>query len=790
VLGLLLVALVMSVTPALADPWYAHYANAEKALENGDWTLAVQELNEALEKRGDSGARVRTYGMKVTPYFPYLKLGIAYYELGQVEAALQAFETEERLGAVGESEAAAAELERYRGLARDALEKAAAREERRIAQVVRESLGNARDLEGRGLLDEAMAALDRALAVAPDAVDVQEAVSRIRQKIGEQEREREEARRVARLVDDGRALLREGGYSGASSLFRQALSLRPSPEVQGLLDEAQRGLRAEIEPAAESRAAIAGGLEEVRSLESAGDPGAALERLQAVLALDPTHAEAQQILGRLLEAQEDEAAAAARRETIERLLQEAREQFEAGSAERSLSAANRVLALESGNADALRHVARAYGLISQRLLGTGPRQNLPPAVRFVDLREEGEDGTLVQTIRTPELRLSGVVIDSSPVEIHFFAGEERLDVEAALDRQVMGSSHITEFALHSRLPPGLSTFRLVATDDGGLSTSSEYAVLYARPFFRAPWFYAVLLIGAVGVCGAVVWRRSRRRGRLRRRRFNPYVAGAPVRQDGMFFGRRELVDRILDTIHNNSLLLHGERRIGKTSIQHQLSDRLKELDDPHFQFFPVYIDLQGTPEERFFATMAEDIFRELAPVLDGLSPGKDPGGEYDYRDFVRDLHGVLRALKKRSPKEVRLVLLIDEVDELNDYDPRINQKLRSLFMKSFAENLVSVVSGVEIKKQWGKEGSPWYNFFEELEVLPLATADARRLVEEPIRGMFTLETGAADRIVELTDGKPYLIQKCCIALVTRLHEARRRKITIADVDAVGRPEED
>ncbi len=38
--------------------------------------------------------------------------------------------------------------------------------------------------------------------------------------------------------------------------------------------------------------------------------------------------------------------------------------------------------------------------------------------------------------------------------------------------------------------------------------------------------------------------------------------------------------------------------------------------------------------------------------------------------------------------------------ELNEYDPKINQKLRSLFMKSFAENLVSVVSGVEIKKQW------------------------------------------------------------------------------------------
>ncbi|MEE9562490.1 MAG: hypothetical protein V3W50_05430, partial [Thermoanaerobaculia bacterium] len=147
------------------------------------------------------------------------------------------------------------------------------------------------------------------------------------------------------------------------------------------------------------------------------------------------------------------------------------------------------------------------------------------------------------------------------------------------------------------------------------------------------------------------------------------------------------------------------------------------------------------------------------------------------------------ALKKKSSKKVKLVLLIDEVDELNDYDPRINQKLRSLFMKSFAENLISVVSGVEIKKQWEREGSPWYNFFEEIEVKPLGPKEARELVERPIRGIFKLDDGVTDRIISLTDAKPYLIQKLCISLVTRLHEQQRRRITMEDVEAVGRPVE-
>jgi hypothetical protein len=54
--------------------------------------------------------------------------------------------------------------------------------------------------------------------------------------------------------------------------------------------------------------------------------------------------------------------------------------------------------------------------------------------------------------------------------------------------------------------------------------------------------------------------------------------------------------------------------------------------------------------------------------------------------------------------------------------------------------------------------------------------------------MFKLGDGVVERIISLTAGKPYLIQKICISLVTRLHEQHRRKITVADVEAVDRPE--
>lgn len=110
-------------------------------------------------------------------------------------------------------------------------------------------------------------------------------------------------------------------------------------------------------------------------------------------------------------------------------------------------------------------------------------------------------------------------------------------------------------------------------------------------------------------------------------------------------------------------------------------------------------------------------------------------------------------------------------------------------MKSFAENLVAVVSGVAIKREWEREGSPWYNFFEEIDVGPIPKKEARELIEQPLRGVIKLEEEAVERILEVTGCRPYRIQKLCMNLVNRLYERGDRKISLADVDAIGSPEE-
>jgi len=614
-------------------------------------------------------------------------------------------------------------------------------------------------------------------------------MEKLRTDARRREAERRLEKQIDELVAEGSEFLEQGILDEAAKRFRQALSLKAGDsELESLLEQAQTRLRDELQQqsdAGEAVLKIEQSLAEVARLESADRLDEALTLLQSVLALDPDDPDVQAIESRLVSARDRVQREASDRQTAASELAAAADYFSEGRFEESLTAANRALAYSPGDPEALDLVARSYQEISRVLLGRSVGGNIPPAIRFVDFRQESEDGVSLQVVRDPRFRLAGMVIDNSPVDIEFTDSREH-ELSVEVDRQQLGDFYLTEFRVDHELSAGLESLRVVATDAEDLTASSGYTVIYIRPAWRSPWWLGLSAAVLVGLVGAVLLRRSRRLTSRRRRRFNPYVAGAPVLDEDLFFGRDLLLDRILQTIHNNSLLLYGERRIGKTSIQHHLKKRLLELQDPAYDFFPVYVDLQGTPEERFFATIAEDVFQQLADQVEmPAQPSfEDEKSEYSYRDLVRDLRSVIRQLEAASSKKIKLVLLIDEVDELNDYDPRINQRLRSLFMKSFAESLVAVVSGVEIKKHWERVGSPWYNFFEEVEVLPLNDEEARHLIERPIAGVLRMGDGVVDRILEITGKRPYLIQKMCVSLVNEAYERGSTTISVNDVEAL------
>jgi len=267
-----------------------------------------------------------------------------------------------------------------------------------------------------------------------------------------------------------------------------------------------------------------------------------------------------------------------------------------------------------------------------------------------------------------------------------------------------------------------------------------------------------------------------------RERFNPYIAGAPVYSNSMFFGRHDLVKQILNTLHNNSMMICGERRIGKTSFLHRLYALLPLVEDPDYEFFPVLIDLQGIEEYDFFTTLDHEIHETLREK--GITLEAEDVDNLDVRNFTRRIRAVISALKNHAKRTPKLVLLLDEVDVMNRFSERTNQQLRSVFMKGFATHLVAVMAGINIKKRWESEGSPWYNFFEQIELEPFTERHAKALIELPVKGIYHYTEEAVAQILEYSRMKPYLIQRICVNLLAHILTENRRRIHKKDVDHV------
>ncbi|WP_423225525.1 two-component regulator propeller domain-containing protein [Candidatus Amarolinea aalborgensis] len=301
--------------------------------------------------------------------------------------------------------------------------------------------------------------------------------------------------------------------------------------------------------------------------------------------------------------------------------------------------------------------------------------------------------------------------------------------------------------------------------------------------------YGSVMVGIVLISsglGIGSWLRVRRRPRQAlQRKFNPYVSGEPVRRDDLFFGRNEQLKRILTILHRNSVMIHGERRIGKTSLLFHLANRLRESNDPDCVFIPVLVDLEGTPEPEFFHRVMEAVFETLpAADRDKLGLVFQPSvSSYSARDMRRDLRLIIGHLQEQTDKTIRLILLLDEVDVMNDYDQLTQQQLRGIFMEQFAQNLGAVVAGVRISKAWDRPESPWYNLFNEIELAPFGRDDAVALLQEPVKGIYRWDQDALEFVIAHANGRPYRIQQYGLEAVNHMFEAKRTTIKLADVEA-------
>lgn len=381
--------------------------------------------------------------------------------------------------------------------------------------------------------------------------------------------------------------------------------------------------------------------------------------------------------------------------------------------------------------------------------------------------------------------VTGGDLDSNPNLVKYLFHLEGYEQ----DWFVTGQSNIR----YSGIPPGEYRLWAQAVDQDLVYSEPISLSITILPYFWQTPVFALGSIAGLALAGVASYRVARRyrAARAVRRGFNPYEAGRPIVEPERHFGREDVIRFILNGLPRNHFAVYGPRRIGKTSLLHQLENRIAALRDPEATFLPVFVELQRAGPADLFYVMMHPIAaaaRRRAPTLDLIADTRREG--YDNIDFVDDLQRVVDALDAAGGKSAQIVLLIDEGDQINELDIAAQRQLRGVFMEAIGRRLTMIWSGAQIQPV-RDYASPWYNLFaQEIRLDALDEADARALIVKPAKGVYRYTDEALERILELTGRRPYAIQRLCHTLINRAlaREKSRRSqgpITIAldDVEA-------
>jgi tetratricopeptide (TPR) repeat protein len=774
----LLLCLGVVASAWAVDEWYELYMTAkDRQIPRGQLNEAIRNLKAAVHLKPSSGLDQQTYGLQFTDYFPYYYLGLCHSRLGDSRTALSYFDKELSYGAVRGRQPVLRDLQQLRQEAQADLARAEMARQTQAAQGrVGEQLARSAELERERRYDEALTVLTEARKVAevldqPMQRQVLDRLNQVRSAKHDWEEAQARTRRIERSLSDARRMLEENRDQEALRVFDEVLALDPrNTTADAGRREAQRRIlvyttRQELEAARRTGKELldSGRYEEAIAhlTKAAADPDD--HEAKAYLDQAQRHLAAQQ-------RQRDSASA------VTRLMTEGKRLMAAGKYAAALVRFESVLETAPENTLARELAEAASSALARQ------RPNPPPVLSIVDPVADGAE-LLDRTVI-----IEGMAFDDRGLaKVEYFVDDQLIEEQLVPIGPKSGEPQ-QKLRIRREFPlaPGRNEIRVRVTDVLGAQSESRVAVSRRLPFYMKREFLPLAGTGAAALLGLTLVTQRLRRRRAFRARFNPYIAGAPVLDDHMFFGRQRLLSRVMNVLHHNSLMITGERRIGKTTLLCHLKKCLERDSGTEYRFFPVLTDLQGVPETGFFSTIMGDIVDNLGltPETIGALRFRRSVEDYDGRDFSHDLQRVITELRGRTPLEVKLVLLVDEADMLNTYSERSNQLLRAIFMKTFAEHLVTVMSGVGVKRTWVSEGSPWYNFFEQIQLLELTREEAEALIRKPVQGTFRYDPDAVDAIIDRSQLKPYLIQKICIHAVNAIIEARRTNITRADVEAV------
>jgi hypothetical protein len=273
--------------------------------------------------------------------------------------------------------------------------------------------------------------------------------------------------------------------------------------------------------------------------------------------------------------------------------------------------------------------------------------------------------------------------------------------------------------------------------------------------------------------------------------YSRYSGGTPVEEQKMFFGRRELLDRIYSELTAGPLgqcfVLYGQKRSGKSSVLRQLA---KRLGPPNLAVYLSLGTIDTTKAERSFVQACIDSLYErlvhdfdMTDVLEHNWPKDSQVDSSPIESFRRSVFASTHLIQARKGwRNVRPIFLIDEFTYVYEY---IREGLLTpAFMRQWKSLLESrtfdaVLIGQDTMPRFKEEYPNEFGVTHDERISYLSAEEARALAEEPITisGGSRYKGASLDRLLSLTAGSPFYLQIFCDRLVQHLNRNRLAFIT-------------
>ncbi len=263
---------------------------------------------------------------------------------------------------------------------------------------------------------------------------------------------------------------------------------------------------------------------------------------------------------------------------------------------------------------------------------------------------------------------------------------------------------------------------------------------------------------------------------------NNYIVGPPIRpgKHNLFVGRELIFRRILGLLENQfdkpSIILHGQRRMGKTSILYHIEDYFKN-SSTKFNIITILADMQSVTQVKNVGEFLYNVCRIIRNTVSkyGVMVELPTVESFEKRPFLRFDEFLDELTKLISPYSY-IFLMLDEFEEIEYkikqgiFQKNLLEEFRSIMQHR--EKLFLIFSGSHALNEMCKDfWSPFFHIAEPIKIGYLSDEAATRLITTPWENFpISYELAAVKEIMRITGNQPMLIQVICRTLIDQMNE--------------------